>query len=413
MPSAGGGVARERGAALAVFLAALRLGLTSFGGPIAHVGYFRREYVERRRWLAERDFADLLALAQVLPGPASSQLGFAIGLRRAGLLGGLLAWVRFTLPSAVLMIAFAAVVGDVDTAGAGWVAGLKIAAVAVVAQAVWAMARALTPDLPRIVLALAAAAAILAVDEAACRSRVIAAGAVAGRVLGLGGGAPRSRPPDAPASAGARRWPRWRCSPCSSSGCRVIDRRRTPTPWRMGDAYYRSGALVFGGGHVVLPLLEERVVTPGLGLARGLPGRLRRGAGGARAAVHLRRLPRRRAGAGAERRRGRRAGARGRIFLPALLLVVGVAPFWDALRGHPAAFSAPAPASTPRWSASCWPRSTTPSARRPSTAPRPPCWRWRRWRGWSSRGCRRSWWSPRPPWQAISSSEAPVPIHTR
>ena len=145
-PDDEGGVAHPRGAALAVFLAALRLGLTSFGGPIAHVGYFRHEYVERRRWLSERDFADLVALCQVLPGPASSQVGFGVGMIRAGLLGGLLAWIGFTLPSAVLMIGFAWVVRDVDTVDAGWIAGLQAVAVAVVAQAVWRMARTLTTD---------------------------------------------------------------------------------------------------------------------------------------------------------------------------------------------------------------------------------------------------------------------------
>jgi chromate transporter len=334
-----GGVAQQRGAALGVFLAALRLGLTSFGGPIAHVGYFRQEYVVRRRWLAERDFADLLALAQVLPGPASSQLGFAIGLRRAGLLGGLLSWIGFTLPSAVLMIAFAAVVDDVDTVGAGWVAGLKVAAVAVVAQAVWAMARALTPDVPRIVLALAAAGAILVVEGPAMQVAVIVAGAVAGRLLRLGGG-----PPDVAAASGPRVGRRMAVAALATFavllvGLPALDRATDSQAVAMGDAYYRSGALVFGGGHVVLPLLQERVVPPGwvseedflagYGAAQAVPGPLftfgaylgavqgpepNGVAGGVLALVAL--------------------------FLPALLLVVGVVPFWDRIRGHPAAFAA-------------------------------------------------------------------------
>src|SRR4051812_22517067 len=178
-PDDEGGVAHPRGAALAVFLAALRLGLTSFGGPIAHIGYFRREYVERRRWLSERDFADLVALCQVLPGPASSQVGFGVGMIRAGLLGGVLAWIGFTLPSAVLMIGFAWVVRDVDTADAGWIAGLQAVAVAVVAQAVWRMARTLTTDAIRIAIAVAAAAVLVLVDGGAVQVAVIAAGALA------------------------------------------------------------------------------------------------------------------------------------------------------------------------------------------------------------------------------------------
>jgi len=334
-----GGVAHERGAALLVFLAALRLGLTSFGGPIAHVGYFRHEYVVRRRWLAERDFADLLALAQVLPGPASSQLGFAIGLRRAGLLGGLLSWIGFTLPSAVLMIAFAAVVDDVDTADAGWVAGLKIAAVAVVAQAVWAMARTLTPDVPRVALAVVAAGAILAVDGAAMQVAVIAAGAVLGRVVRLGGGAPEIAPSSRPRVGRGVAVAALATFAVLLVGLPALDRATDSQAVAMGDAYYRSGALVFGGGHVVLPLLEERVVTPGwvsqedflagYGAAQAVPGPLFT-FGGYLGAVQ------------GPDPSGIGGGvlALVALFLPALLLVVGVVPFWDRIRGHPAAFSA-------------------------------------------------------------------------
>lgn len=151
-----------KGSVREVFGVALRLGLTSFGGPIAHLGYFHREYVERRGWLDEPSYADLVALSQSLPGPASSQLGIAIGTRRAGPLGGLAGWLGFTLPSAIILVLFAGLASAVDLSRAGWVHGLKIAAVAVVAQAVWSMARRLTPDWPRRgVAAIAAVAALL------------------------------------------------------------------------------------------------------------------------------------------------------------------------------------------------------------------------------------------------------------
>jgi chromate transporter len=334
-----GGVAHTRGAALRVFLAALRLGLTSFGGPIAHIGYFREEYVVRRRWLDEHEFGDLVALAQVLPGPASSQLGVAIGMRRAGLAGGLLAWLGFTLPSAVLMIAFAAVVDDVDTAGAGWVAGLKIAAVAVVAQAVWSMARSLAPDLPRGSIAIAAAVVLLAVGGAGLQVAVIAGGAIAGRALGLGAGTAR------PAGRLPVRASRTIAIGAlvlfavALAGLPVLDRATESHAVAMSDAYYRSGALVFGGGHVVLPLLEERVVPTGwvpeqqflagYGAAQALPGPLFTFAGYLGAV-----------------QRPEPNGVPGGVlalcflFLPAMLLVVGVMPFWDRVRAHPAAFSA-------------------------------------------------------------------------
>src|SRR3954467_10472853 len=145
------------GSALEVLLVFLRLGATSFGGPVAHIGYFRAEFVERRHWVSEASFADLVALCQFMPGPASSQLGMSVGLLRAGPLGMLAAWIGFTLPSAVLMLAFAygvAALGDVSNAA--WLKGLKLVAVAVVAQAVWGMAQSLAPDRPRATLAVAA-----------------------------------------------------------------------------------------------------------------------------------------------------------------------------------------------------------------------------------------------------------------
>ncbi len=244
------------GGALAVFLVALRLGLTSFGGPIAHVGYFRDEYVARRRWLGEREFGELVALSQVLPGPASSQLGVAIGMVRAGLPGGLLAWIGFTLPSAVAMIAFARLVGDVDTAGAGWVAGLKAVAVAVVAQAVWSMARRLVPDATRAVIALAAAAGLLLVDEAAMQVVAIALGAAAGWLLVRPGVEAGAAVRTAPLVVGRRlALGALLVFGLLLAGLPLADRATDSHAVAMGDAYYRSGALVFGGGHVVQPLL--------------------------------------------------------------------------------------------------------------------------------------------------------------
>ncbi len=328
------------GGALAVFLVALRLGLTSFGGPIAHVGYFRDEYVARRRWLGEREFGELVALSQVLPGPASSQLGVAIGMVRAGLPGGLLAWIGFTLPSAVAMIAFARLVGDVDTAGAGWVAGLKAVAVAVVAQAVWSMARRLVPDATRAVIALAAAAGLLLVDEAAMQVVAIALGAAAGWLLVRPGVEAGAAVRTAPLVVGRRlALGALLVFGLLLAGLPLADRATDSHAVAMGDAYYRSGALVFGGGHVVLPLLEERVVPTGwvreedflagYGAAQALPGPLFTFAG------YL--------GAVQEPEPDGVPGgllALCALFLPALLLVVGAFPFWDAIRRRRGALGA-------------------------------------------------------------------------
>src|SRR2546426_5149393 len=175
-------VARADGGVAELRVAALRLGMTSFGGPIAHIGYFRREYVTRRGWLDEASFADLVALCQLLPGPASSQIGIAIGTRRAGLIGGLAAWLGFTLPSAVALTIFGLATVSSDIGSAGWVHGLKLAAVAVVAQAVWSMARTLTPDWGRRALAIVAAAIALAWATQLSQVAIIAGGAVVGRI---------------------------------------------------------------------------------------------------------------------------------------------------------------------------------------------------------------------------------------
>ena len=183
-------VVEERGSPLEVFLVALRLGLTSFGGPVAHLGYFHNEYVVRRAWLDERRYADLLALCQFLPGPASSQVGIAVGTVRAGYLGGFLAWLGFTLPSAAALIAFALVVGSMDVTDAGWLHGLKLAAVAVVAQAVWGMARTLATGRERATVAIIAAVFVLFVSSVLAQIAVILAGAFVGVVLFRGYVAP-------------------------------------------------------------------------------------------------------------------------------------------------------------------------------------------------------------------------------
>ena len=322
---------------MTVLLAGLRLGLTSFGGPVAHIGYFRREYVARLRWVDEATYGDLVALSQLLPGPSSSQLGIAIGTLKAGHLGGLAAWVGFTLPSAIVMVTLALLTSDAGIAAAGWVEGLKLAAVAVVAQAVWVMSRTLTPDLPRIVMAGLAACAVLLAPIPAIQVLAILGGGVIGwrflpgtlvsgltpvrSTLGKRGGAILI------GAFGA-------LVVLLPIARRLIDDQVVAVV----DAYYRAGALVFGGGHVVLPLLSEAVVTPGwvtedrflagYGAAQAVPGPMFTFAGFL--------------GASAGPQPNGVAGgilALVSIFLPSFLLVWGCLPFWDRLRGS-ASFAA-------------------------------------------------------------------------
>jgi chromate transporter len=322
-------------AALEVLAVAARLGLTSFGGPVAHLGYFHREYVVRRRWLDEPTYADVVGLCQFLPGPASSQVGIAIGIMRAGLAGGLAAWLGFTLPSAMLLTAFALGIRGLDLSGAGWLLGLKIAAVAVVAQAVWGMARALCPDRDRATIAVVAALLVTAWPGAWGQVLVIVvAGLVGLRLLpGAGEVAP----------AVGVRVPFGRG--LGASALVLFFALLVALPllrWASGshavavvDAFYRSGALVFGGGHVVLPLLQAEVVPPGwvsreqflagYGAAQAVPGPLFTLS--AYLGAVMRPAPTGWAGA---------ALALAAIFLPAFLLVVGTLPFWDALRARPA-----------------------------------------------------------------------------
>jgi chromate transporter len=314
---------------LEVLLAFLKLGVRSFGGPIAHIGYFRAEFVVRRRWVDDAAYADLVALCQFLPGPASSQVGFSLGLLRAGYRGGLAAWAGFTLPSALFMTLFAYGAGRlVGPMGQGAIHGLKLAAVAIVAQAVCGMARKLCPDWQRIGIACAAGLAVLLVN---------APGAPIGAILlgGIGGF--------------------WLCrealAPSAGSLAGVVSRRvggaalvtfvlllialpalaRVSHGAALFDAFYRSGALVFGGGHVVLPLLSKAFVTPGwvsedlflagYGAAQAMPGPL------FTFAAYLGAV----AAPGMPRPAGAALGLFA-LFLPGILMLLGALPFWDAFR---------------------------------------------------------------------------------
>ncbi len=319
---------------LEVLLIFLRLGCTSFGGPVAHIGYFRTEFVERRRWLSEGSFADLVALCQFMPGPASSQLGMSIGLLRAGPIGMFAAWVGFTLPSALLMLAFAFGVEALgDVSNAAWLKGLKLVAVAVVAQAVWGMARSLAPDRPRATLAVAATLVALAVPSSLGQIAAIVLGAIIGLTL-LPKPAGVSTEDHVP--LGLTLHPGIAVTAIIlffalllflSSIAAAIDSQGL----RLFAAFYRAGALVFGGGHVVLPLLQAAVVPPGwvsndaflagYGAAQAMPGPLFTFAAYLGAVMIP--SPHGAIGAGI---------ALVAIFAPSFLLIIGLLPFWDTLR---------------------------------------------------------------------------------
>lgn len=313
--------------------------MTCFGGPIAHIGYFRREFVERRRWLDDERFTDLVGLCQFLPGPASSQVGFSIGLLRAGWLGGLAAWCGFTLPSVLLLLAFAAVAPRLSgPVGAGLIHGLKLVAVAVVAQAVWDMARRLCPDRRRAFIALAALAALSVLTTVYAQLIVIAFGAALGFVLC-----------QTPASAGtagvSRHAHEFRVSRTAGAvalllfcvllvGLPVLANSGAQHAVSVFAGFYRAGALVFGGGHVVLPLLQQQTVATGwvssndflagYGAAQAVPGPLFTFA--AFLGWMMADTPHHWAGA---------LLATVGIFLPGLLLVLAALPYWQALRARP------------------------------------------------------------------------------
>lgn len=314
---------------LEIFMVSTRLGLTSFGGPVAHLGYFHDEYVRRRKWMDEKSYADLVALCQFLPGPASSQVGIGIGVMRAGAAGGIMAFLGFTLPSVIALIIFAILLQGINPAEAGWIHGLKIVAVAVVAHAVLGMAQKLVPDLPRKTLALLAIIATLLWQTAITQVAVILVSGFIGFLIYKKHEDNDNAPMEFPISKGF------------AIGCLVlffslliglpILRELTAVEWvALFDSFYRSGSLVFGGGHVVLPLLErefvptgwlsEEAFLAGYGAAQAVPGPLFTFAAYLGAVMN-----------------GWQGGllATAAIFLPAFLLILGTLPFWDTLRRNP------------------------------------------------------------------------------
>lgn len=324
-------VTRPQGSALEVFLAFLKLGLTSFGGPVAHLGYFRDEFVVRRQWLDEKGYSDLVALCQFLPGPASSQVGMALGLQRAGWLGALAAWIGFTMPSAVALILFAFGV----LSGAGWEAsgvvhGLKVMAVAVVAQAVWGMSKSLCPDRLRGGVAIGAALMVWLLPSPFIQVIVLVLGGLIGwRALSL---------PHLPAVQHQD------CGVSRTTGAVLLTlcgllllALPAVAAWSDSDfwsavaSFHQAGALVFGGGHVVLPMLQASVVPAGwvgndaflagYGAAQAVPGPL------FSFAAFL--------GAVMPSPLGGWGGGLAllvAIFVPSFLLVAGALPFWESLR---------------------------------------------------------------------------------
>ncbi|HZH62958.1 MAG TPA: chromate transporter [Metabacillus sp.] len=314
---------------LEILLVSTRLGFTSFGGPVAHLGYFHNEYIQRRKWMDEKSYADLVALCQFLPGPASSQVGIGIGVMRAGLLGGIISFIGFTLPSVIALIIFALILQGLDVADIGWIHGLKIVAVVVVAHAILGMAKNLTPDLKRKTIALLALVTTLLWQTAFTQIGVILIAGLLGFLLYK----QHSESEDSDIRVPISKW--------FATFCLVlffgllillpILREATTLNWiAMFDSFYRSGSLVFGGGHVVLPLLErefvptgwlsEEAFLAGYGAAQAVPGPLFTFAAYLGAVMN-----------------GWQGGllATVAIFLPAFLLIYGTLPFWDTLRRNP------------------------------------------------------------------------------
>jgi chromate transporter len=325
---------RDRaGSSIEVLLAFAKLGVSCFGGPIAHIGYFRQEFVVRRRWLDEHAYADLVALCQFLPGPASSQVGFSLGLMRSGYLGGLAAWVGFTLPSAIALVLFAygasALKGEI---GSGLLHGLKLVAVAIVAQAVWGMARTLTPDRERASIAVVAALIVLLTSSSFAQIGAIIFGGFAGVWLCRGAAATKAneRHMSVPVSRPV--------APCALAaffllllGLPVLSSLTHSQGVALVEAFYRSGALVFGGGHVVLPLLRDATVAhgwvsddvflAGYGAAQAVPGPLFTFSAYLGAVMGP--PPNGLAGA---------VISLIAIFVPGILALVGTLPFWETFR---------------------------------------------------------------------------------
>lgn len=316
-------------ALLEILLVSTRLGLASFGGPVAHLGYFHNEYIRRRKWMDEKSYADLVALCQFLPGPASSQVGIGIGVMRAGVLGGIVSFIGFTLPSVIALIIFALLLNGLDVADAEWIHGLKIVAVAVVAHAILGMAQKLTPDLKRKTLALLALIATLLWQTAFTQVGIILIAAFLGYLLYRQHNDIEDSEIHVPIS-------KIFAAICLALffGLLIflpIVREVTALNWiAMFDSFYRSGSLVFGGGHVVLPLLErefvptgwlsEEAFLAGYGAAQAVPGPLFTFAAYLGAVMN-----------------GWQGGllATVAIFLPAFLLIYGTLPFWSLLRRNP------------------------------------------------------------------------------
>lgn len=321
----------EKTPLLQIFLIFLRLGLTSFGGPVAHLGYFRDEFVTRRKWLSESTYADLIALCQFLPGPASSQVGLAIGLSRGGYAGAAAAWLGFTLPSALALILFAFGIARYGSDLApGALHGLKVVAVAVVAQAVWGMARTLCPDIPRITIMAAACCLVLLVPSAWAQVGVILmAGCVGLSLFKLEPSAGQNKIPIPISRRAGAAW--LALFFAFLLGLPLLAEISTLPAFALIDAFYRAGSLVFGGGHVVLPLLQAEVVSTGwvdndtflagYGAAQAVPGPLFTFA----------------AFLGASTKGGPSGWLGGflcllAIFTPSFLLVAGALPYWESLR---------------------------------------------------------------------------------
>ena len=326
--------ASKRNSLLEVLWVSTRLGLTSFGGPIAHLGYFHEEYVKRRKWIDEQSYADLVALCQFLPGPASSQVGIAIGIARARLLGGVAAWLGFTLPSAVALVCFAFGIGAfASAADAGWLHGLKVVAVAVVAQAVWGMARSLCPDRERATIAILASIVTLTWPTAVGQLSSIAIAGMVGLMI---------FPGMVTSAVSHMRFPvtkktgivAWGIFFTLLVGLPLLRQIQPSHALEVFDSFFRVGSLVFGGGHVVLPLLQTEVVGPGwitneqfvagYGATQAVPGPLFTFSAYLGAVMATE--PNGWTGA---------ALALVAIFLPSFLLIAGSLPFWDILRSVP------------------------------------------------------------------------------
>ena len=314
---------------LEILTVSTKLGLTSFGGPTAHLGYFHNEYIQKRKWMDEKSYADLVALCQFLPGPASSQVGIGIGVARAGVLGGIVSFIGFTLPSIIALIIFALILQTFDVTESGWIHGLKVVAVAVVAHAIIGMAHNLTPDLKRKGIAIFALVATLLWQTTFSQVLVIVFSALFGYLLFK-----QKQIPD----SGKMNFPISRLFAIICLGLffalliflPIINEILSSNWLAMFDSFYRSGALVFGGGHVVLPLLQnefvptgqitEEAFLSGYGATQAVPGPLFTFAAYLGTVMF-----------------GWQGGilATIAIFLPAFLLVIGTLPFWDILRSHP------------------------------------------------------------------------------